>query len=210
MNHLLYIQASPMKAASASAAVADAWLAGWREANPASTVDVLNVWDLPMPDFNADMIAAKFAVLRTQEASAEQASLWERAVTMSSRFNRADEFLFSIPMWNFGIPYRLKHFIDIVTLPEQNWRWSRDNGYVALLPGKRATLVYSSAGSYPAQPDEDASDFQKPYMRRWLRFLGVEVVSELSASPTLASPHEVQSMKERTATEAALRGRATL
>ena len=203
MAHLLYIEASPMKSASTSSAIASVWLNAWREAHPADTVDVLNVWDIAMPAFDADMIAAKFAVIRTQQATPGQQALWSEAVAISQRFNAADEFLFSTPMWNFGIPYRLKHFIDIVTLPGQNWRWSRDEGYVSLLPGKKATVVYSSAGDYPVQPHEDGSDFQKPFMRRWLRFLGIDVVSEISASPTLAPPLEVDATKSRAAIQAA-------
>lgn len=195
-----------MKAASTSSAIANVWLDTWREAHPANTVDALNVWDIAMPAFDADMIAAKFAAIRTQQATPAQQALWNEAVAISQRFNSADEFLFSTPMWNFGVPYRLKHFIDIVTLPGQNWRWSRDGGYVSLLPGKKATVVYSSAGEYPVQPDEDESDFQKPFMRRWLRFLGIEVVSEISASPTLALPLEVDAMKSRVVAQAAAAG----
>lgn len=197
MTQLLYVEASPMKAASTSSAVAGAWLDAWRNAHPEGSVDVLNVWDLPMPAFDADMIAAKFAVIRAQQATAWQQGLWSEAVAISQRFNAADEYLFSLPMWNFGVPYRLKHFIDLVTLPGQNWRWSREEGYVSLLPGKRATLVYSSAGDHPLGPNEDASDFQKPFMRRWLRFLGVDVAGEISASPTLAPPAEVAAMRQR-------------
>jgi len=188
MTHLLYIEASPMQAASTSGGVAAAWLQAWRGAHPEDTVDTLNVWDVDLPPFDADMIAAKFAVLRAQNATPSQEALWARAVAVSQRFNAADRYLFSLPMWNFGIPYRLKHFIDVVTLPGQNWSWSRQAGYQALLPGKSATLVYSSAGAYPLQPDEDESDFQKPYMRRWLRFLDIAVDAEISAAPTLVAP----------------------
>jgi FMN-dependent NADH-azoreductase len=195
MSHLLYIEASPMKAASTSSTVAAAWLEAYRDAHPKDTVDVLNVWDLELPPFDADMIAAKFAVLRAQNATPAQQALWARAVAVSQRFNAADHYLFSLPMWNFGIPYRLKHFIDVVTLPGQNWRWSREAGYQALLPGKRATLVYSSAGAYPLQPEEDDSDFQKPYMRRWLRFLDIAVDAEISAAPTLVAPEELAATK---------------
>ena len=195
MNHLLYIEASPMKAASTSGTVAAAWLEAYRDAHPQDTVDVLNVWDLDLPPFDADMIAAKFAVLRAQNATAPQQALWARAVALSQRFNAADRYLFSLPMWNFGIPYRLKHFIDVVTLPGQNWSWSRQDGYQALLPGKRATLVYSSAGAYPLPPDEDDSDFQKPYMRRWLRFLDIAVDAEISAAPTLVAPEELATVR---------------
>jgi FMN-dependent NADH-azoreductase len=202
MSHLLYVEASPMKAASTSSAVAGAWLEAYREAHPADTVDTLNVWDLDLPPFDADMIAAKFAVLRAQNATPPQQALWARAVALSQRFNAADQYLFSLPMWNFGIPYRLKHFIDVVTLPGQNWSWSRQAGYQALLPGKRATLVYSSAGAYPLPPDEDESDFQKPYMRRWLRFLDIAVDAEISAAPTLVAPEELAAVKSAAAARA--------
>jgi FMN-dependent NADH-azoreductase len=191
MTHLVYIEASPMQAASTSTSVATAWLDAYRRAHPENTVDTINVWDIDLPPFDADMIAAKFAVLRAQNATAQQQALWARAVAVSQRFNAADQFLFSLPMWNFGIPYRLKHFIDVVTLPGQNWSWSRATGYQALLSGKSATLVYSSAGAYPLRPEEDESDFQKPYMRRWLRFLDIEVTAEINAAPTLVPPEEL-------------------
>jgi FMN-dependent NADH-azoreductase len=195
MTHLVYIEASPMQGASTSITVAAAWLEAYRQAHPDDTVDTINVWDIDLPPFDADMIAAKFAVLRAQNATAPQQALWARAVAVSQRFNAADRYLFSLPMWNFGIPYRLKHFIDVVTLPGQNWSWSRQAGYQALLPGKSATLMYSSAGPYPLQPDEDDSDFQKPYMRRWLRFLDIEVTAEISAAPTLVPPEELAATK---------------
>lgn len=208
MSHLLYIEASPMQSASTSRAVARAWLDAWCGAHPGATIDVLNVWDLPLPAFDADMIAAKFAVLRAQQASAEQLRLWGEAVAISRRFNAADEYLFSLPMWNFGVPYRLKHFIDVVTLPGQNWRWSRERGYESLLCGKQATLVYSSAGDYRVAPHEDGSDFQKPFMRRWLRFLGIAVAGEISASPTLAPAADVEAMAQRALASAHAAGAA--
>ena len=192
MTHLVYIEASPMQASSStSSSVAAAWLQAYRQAHPDDTIDTINVWDIDLPPFDADMIAAKFAVLRAQNATAPQQALWARAVAVSQRFNAADRYLFSLPMWNFGIPYRLKHFIDVVTLPGQNWTWSRQDGYRSLLSGKSATLVYSSAGAYPLRPDEDDSDFQKPYMRRWLRFLDIAVTAEVSAAPTLVPPEDL-------------------
>ena len=196
MTHLVYIEASPMQAVSTSISVATAWLDAYRRAHPEGTVDTINVWDIDLPPFDADMIAAKFAVLRAQNATAPQQALWARAVAVSQRCNAADRYLFSVPMWTVGIHYRLKPFIDVVTLPGQNWSWSRQTGYQALLPGKSATLVYSSAGAYPLLPDEDDSDFQKPYMRRWLRFLDIEVTAEINAAPTLVPPEEAAAIKD--------------
>jgi len=105
-------------------------------------------------------------------------------------------------MWNYGVPYRLKHYIDVVTLPGQNWSWSRAEGYRPLLQGKRAVLVYSSAGDFSPEAPKPYEDFQKPYMRQWLRFIGVEVVDEIAVAPTLADPERLAQVKAATARRA--------
>lgn len=193
---LLHVIASPGGEASHSTAAAAELLAAYRERNPTHLVRTVNVWDLAMPEFDAAMIAAKFAVLRTQDASDAQKAQWARAVAISRAFNEADRFVFSLPMWNYGVPYRLKHYIDIVTLPGQNWRWSRDEGYQPLLSGKRAFLMYSSAGDFSEGATPQYQDFQKPYMRQWLRFLGIEVAGEVALAPTLTDPDNLTRIRE--------------
>lgn len=203
---LLHVIASPGGETSHSTAAATELLAAYRVRHPAHLVRTVNVWDLAMPEFDATMIAAKFAVLRTQDASDAQKAQWARAVAISRAFNEADRFVFSLPMWNHGVPYRLKHYIDIVTLPGQNWAWSRAEGYQPLLRDKRAVLVYSSAGDFsegatPAQPGAYA-DFQKPFMRQWLRFIGVDVVGEVDVAPTLTDPQRLAQVKESAGAQA--------
>ena len=44
-------------------------------------------------------------------------SEWNKIVELFGRFNSADKYVFSVPMWNFGIPYILKHYIDLITQP---------------------------------------------------------------------------------------------
>lgn len=199
---LLHVIASPGGEASNSTAAANELVAAYREQHPEHLVRSVNVWDLEMPDFDAAMIAAKFAVLRAQDATEAQRAQWARAVAISQAFNAADRFVFSLPMWNYGVPYRLKHYIDIVTLPGQNWSWSRAEGYQPLLRDKRAVLVCSSAGDFsapaPASPGA-YSDFQKPFMRQWLRFIGVDVVGEVAVAPTLTDPQRLAQVKEAAA-----------
>ncbi|MFX8242807.1 NAD(P)H-dependent oxidoreductase, partial [Acinetobacter baumannii] len=76
--------------------------------------------------------------------------------------------------------------------------WSPGTGYQALLSGKKAALVYASAGAYAAHTEsasESPDDFQKPYLRRWLRFIGIEDVTEISAAPTLTTPDALAAAK---------------
>jgi len=196
MSRLLYIEASPTKDRSTSIAVARALLDLSRRRDPETVVDVIDLWDIELPHFDAEMIEAKFAVLRARDATPAQRAKWAEAVALAQRFNAADKYVFSVPMWNFGVPYRLKHFIDVVTLPGENWTWSRAEGYRALLKDKKALLIYTSAGAYPVGPDYDAADFQKPYMRRWLAFIGITDVTEIAVAPTLDVPEAVEARKQ--------------
>jgi FMN-dependent NADH-azoreductase len=197
MPRVLHVQASP-SARSHSAAAAAAFLDAFKQRMPDAQIDTIDVWSIDLPAFDATMIEAKFAVLRAQDASEEQRRRWQEAVAIARRFNSADLYVFSLPMWNYGVPYRLKHFIDVVTLPGENWTWSRERGYEALVSDKRAVLVCSSAGQYApglSTPEERARDFQRPYMRRWLEFIGVEVIKEIVVAPTLVYAQRLVEVK---------------
>jgi FMN-dependent NADH-azoreductase len=189
-------QASP-SATSRSTELARTFLAEQQRHHPGLPVRTVDVWQLGLPEFDDAMIAAKFAVLREQAATPAQQALWARAVALSHASNGATKVVVSTPMWNFGLPYRLKHYMDVVTLPGQNWRWSRDTGYEGLLAGRKAALICSSAGDYPVDPLDAGSDFQKPPLRRWLRFLGITDVVEVTSGPTLAPPDTVARSMER-------------
>ena len=44
------------------------------------------------------------------------------AERIAVRFALADRVLISTPMWNFGIPYKLKQWIDVITQPGLTFR----------------------------------------------------------------------------------------
>jgi FMN-dependent NADH-azoreductase len=187
MNRLIYIEASPLKNRSNSSAIAEEFLRAYQASHGADDIVRLDLWQMKLPAFDAETIDAKFAVLRKQEFTAEQWERWNSVRAISRQFNSADKYVFSVPMWNFSVPYPLKHFIDVVTLPGENWSWSRKSGYEPLLCGKKALLICSSANDH----SDDQSDFQKPYLRRWLNFIGVTDIREITLAPTLDDPAAV-------------------
>ena len=69
---------------------------------------------------------------------------------------------------------------------------SRAEGYKSLLLRKKALLVYASAGDYGVS---DPCDFQKPYLRRWLNFIGVTDIQEINVAPTLAAAEAIARTK---------------
>ncbi len=76
-------------------------------------------------------------------------------------------------MWNFGIPYRLKHFIDLVSQKDYLFRFD-DAGFSGIATA-RALLICSRGLNFAtgtATPEADF-DHQKSYMLLWLKFIGV-------------------------------------
>ena len=195
MQTLLYIEASPLKMHSHSIDVARAFLETYSQVHPQDEIDQLDLWDTLLPPFDAYTINAKFAVLRKHCFTPEQLAAWEAVRAVARRFNRAEKYVFSVPMWNFSIPYPLKHFIDVVTLPGENWSWSKEAGYSGLLHNKKALLIYASAGDYHAAAASQWRDFQKPYLRQWLSFLGVTDIHEITVAPTLTEPESLAKTK---------------
>ena len=186
MTKLLYIQASPRGEESKSAQLAEAYLAVLREANPDLEVDTLSVWDTELPVFDGNKAAAKANVMTGQDQNAIQKTAWEQISDIAGRFIAADRYLLAVPMWNSGIPYRLKHYIDVIHQPGLLWDLKPEIGYLGLLKNKHATLVLTS-GAYAASFPSPAFgvDLHSTYLRAWLNQAGITAIDEIRFQPTL-------------------------
>ena len=190
MAKLLYIESSPRKERSHSIKVANAFLNAYAQARPADSIERLDLWAEDIPSFDGAMIDAKYAVMHGQEPNADEQAAWAIVTEWANRFNAADKYLISVPMWNFGIPYRLKQYIDVVTQPGLTWSFDPATGYSGLGSGK-AVAVCSSAGVYHDGSGAEAMDLQKPTVENWLAFVGITDVQRVIVAPTLATPEEV-------------------
>ncbi len=190
MSKLLYVIASPQPAShSFSRKVSEAFLSAYRETHPADTIDVLDLWTEPMPEFGA--LAASWKVksmtggTHTPEELAEISAV-QRTI---DRFLSADKYLFSIPMWNFTIPYKLKHFIDTIVQPGRTFGFDPARGYFGLVPGDRKVqMVVSSGGSYAAGTPMAQFDNLRPYMAGVLGFIGLTNVETITVDCTAFGP----------------------
>jgi FMN-dependent NADH-azoreductase len=92
-------------------------------------------------------------------------------------------------MWNGGIPYRLKQYVDVIHQPGLLWRLDPQTGYHGLLTGKRAVLAPTSGAFGPAMPSPAFGvDYHSTYLRAWLAQAGVTAVEEIRFQPTLLTP----------------------
>ncbi|MHC1560838.1 FMN-dependent NADH-azoreductase [Actinomycetospora sp. C-140] len=187
MTHLLHLSASPRGAASESLAIAGTFVDTYRERHPEDTVDTWDLWDGTLPAFGPAAVGAKMAVFAGADPQGEEAAAWRAARAAFDRFDAADRLLFSVPMWNGGIPYVLKQLIDVVSQPGMVFGVDPVEGYTHLLAGrgKRAAVVYTSAVWGPALGPEFGTDFQSLYLEDWLTWTGITDISEVRFHPTL-------------------------
>src|SRR5438105_8475672 len=136
MSRLLHISSSPRGAASESLQIASVFIEAFRDAHPDAEVDTWDLWDGSLPAFGPAAAAAKMTVFGGQTPQGEQAVAWRAALDTFARFDAADLLLFSAPMWNSGIPYILKQFIDVISQPGLVFEVDPQAGYTPLLAGR--------------------------------------------------------------------------
>jgi FMN-dependent NADH-azoreductase len=185
MTRLLHLIGSPRGALSASTAVATTYIDALVHADPTIEADRLNVWDEDLPHFGIEAISAKYSGITGTPLTAEQQHAWDGLSPLVNRIMSADELVISVPMWNFGIPHRLKHFIDLVTQKDYLFRFD-ETGFSGMATGK-ALVVCTRGTNYATGTDtpESEFDYQKAYMLTWLRFIGVTDVRTITLEQLL-------------------------
>jgi FMN-dependent NADH-azoreductase len=201
MAKLLYIESSPRKIRSKSIAVAKAFLGAYQAAHSNDEIVTLDLWEKALPEFDGFTIDAKYQVMHGQDFTDEQEQAWQKVVDLCDEFKSADKYVLSLPMWNFGIPYKLKHYIDVIAQPGQTFSFDPATGYSGLVTGKPLVAIYARGGAY-SSPEMKGLDYQKGYLDVLLGFLGFEDVQALVVEPTLGAPEEVRSMETAVMDEA--------
>jgi FMN-dependent NADH-azoreductase len=190
MKRLLHIDASPRGSRSRSGAIGDHVLRRLSAANPDLEVAVLNVFDAELPPFDRAAIEGRYGLLLGEPVGPEQEQAWAELRAIADHFLSFDSWLFTVPMWNFGLPYRLKHYVDLVTHPGLTFRNDGAGNVEGLAAGRTAILIAASAMPFGTSPDIDQLDFQLAYMRTWLGFIGVTDIHAVRVAGTFG-PEEV-------------------
>jgi FMN-dependent NADH-azoreductase len=181
---MLHVSASPRGEASESLAIAHEFLTTYRETHPGEEVETFDLWDGTLPAFGPEAAAAKMRLFAGQEPAGDA---WSSAVRTFERINAHDKFLFSVPMWNAGVPYILKQLIDVISQPDMLFSFDSEHGYTGLLTGKKAAVIYTSGVYGPGLPPSFGADFQQPYFDNWLRWAGITDISSVEFRPDLVT-----------------------
>jgi|SRR5579871_2772301 len=199
MSTLLHIEASPRGDRSDSITVAKHFVETYRAAHPGDKVETLDLWHAGLPEFDGPILDAKYAVLHGQKHTPEQLQAWQKVIQIADHFKASDKYVISLPMWNFGIPYKLKQFIDVFVQPGVAFSYSPETGYKGLVTGKPVVVIYARGGAYGPGTGMEAYDAQSSYMKQILGFIGFTDIKEIFVEPTLAKADAVENGRKKAA-----------
>jgi FMN-dependent NADH-azoreductase len=98
----------------------------------------------------------------------------------------ADILVIGAPMYNFSIPTTLRAYFDHLLRPGVTFSYT-EAGPQGLLTGKRAIVILSRGGIYSEGPAA-AIDFQEPYLKQLLLFIGITDVTFIRAEKVSFGP----------------------
>ncbi|KQZ67799.1 MULTISPECIES: NAD(P)H-dependent oxidoreductase [unclassified Lysobacter] len=168
---LLHIDSSALGANSVTRELSAAVVARWQDAVPGLAVEYRDLDAEPIPHLTGRSLA---------KADPAEAADAERTI---QQFLDADVIVIGSPMYNFGISSTLKAWIDRVAVAGRSFRYT-ETGPEGLAKGKRVIVASGRGGIHTDAP----SDFQEPYLRQVLGFLGIDEVEFVRAEGVAYSP----------------------
>lgn len=187
---LLYIQASPRTMRSHGKAIADAFVEAWGRFNGHAKVDAHNIWEMDLPELDGLAAEARYLAGAGKEAGEEHREAWGRVAGFAENFISYDRFVIASPMWNYLVPYKLKHYLDLVIQPRITFM-REDEEYKSAVARKKAALFLARGGSYPGGSQ---LDFQKPYLNLALNMMGLTNQHYIMLDGTGGDPLAVRNM----------------
>jgi FMN-dependent NADH-azoreductase len=170
MNNVLLIQSSLFGEKSQSLGLARAFLGQSQHAKIVNRSLTPNT----MPHLDAEAFASMG--VPQGERSARQEAAVALSDTLIAELEAADTIVIAAPMYNFSIPSTLKAWIDHVTRAGRTFCYTA-KGPEGLLKGKKVFVFASRGGTYGKDSPYAMLDFQEPYLRALLRFIGLEDVT---------------------------------
>src|SRR6202047_2360927 len=186
MSTFLHIDSSPLYGRSVSRELTAGFVAQWKASHLDGRVVDRDLNGTAMPPVNAEWVGAAYT---PEEArTPQQKELLSLSDSLLAELEQADEYVFGVPMHNFGVPSVLKLWIDQISRVGRTFSYA-DGKPKGLIVGKRATFIIATGGMYDAQTQMASFNFVEPYLRSLFGFLGVTDATFLTAGGTMALNH---------------------
>jgi len=169
MKNILFVLSSPRGWKSYSHQFASHIVDDLKARHPGAKVVVRDVAKEPPPHVGEAFVTGR--ALPPEKRSPTEAKALALSDVLLEELKAADVLVLAVPMHNFGLPSSLKAWIDHVVIPGRAFSYS-EKGPEGLLKGKKAVVVVARGGVYSEGPAQQL-DFQEPYLRAVLGFIGI-------------------------------------
>jgi FMN-dependent NADH-azoreductase len=174
MANLLFVASSLFGDGSQSRLIASEFIDRWRQSHPDTTVVERDLTADNIPHLSLAAFAASLTPAETRSSTEHQAAALADALI--EEVEAADVIVLAAPMYNFSIPSTLKAWIDHITRTGRTFRYGAA-GAEGLLKGKKVFIITGRGGIYSGDSPAKDMDFQEPYLRAMLGFLGLDDVT---------------------------------
>ena len=198
-TRVLHVVGSPKGESSASTRIARAFLDAVLDADGDCELTTVDVWTADLPPFGREMAIAKLAPIVGEQRTPEQEAGWRVVELFVADFARYDKVVISTPMWNFGLPSALKHYIDLLVQPGLSFGVDASGEHVGLLEDRPVQLVLTRSSPMAEGSPED---FLLPYLKHVLGFIGLRDVRAIIVEGTTLPQPARDSLIERHCEEA--------
>ncbi len=189
MSNLLLITSSLFGDQSKSGQIADEFVDAWRRTHLGTTVVERELTPASMPHLSLDALGA--LMTPAEQRSTEQTASVAFGDRLIAELEAADTIVLAVPMYNFSVPSTLKAWIDHVARAGRTFRYTAA-GPEGLLKGKRVFVVTGRGGFYSGDSPAKVLDFQEPYLRGILGFMGLNDVTFIHVEGLKVSPEAAE------------------
>jgi FMN-dependent NADH-azoreductase len=173
---LLHIDSSA-RAGSVTRRLTAKFAGEWRTNHPAGEVIRRDLSTTMLPLITDDWSAT---YIDPSKLSPEQQRYLSTSDALIAEVQAADTIVIGAPMYNFAIPSLLKAWIDQVVRMGKTLAYG-PNGPQGLLGNKKVFVVTARGGAYEKGTPREKFDFQEPYLRLILGFVGLTDVTFIHA-----------------------------
>jgi FMN-dependent NADH-azoreductase len=173
--NMLVIQSSILGNNSKSRQLADQLVSRLTQSDPGMTIRTRDLGATPLPYFDSALIGALFTP--ADQRTAEQAQAVALADELIAEIAQADQVVFAVPVYNFGIPAQLKTYIDYIARAGVTFKYDANGVSHGLLTGKKVYVVATRGGLAVGT----GLDVMTPHLQTVLGFLGMDDVTVIHA-----------------------------
>jgi FMN-dependent NADH-azoreductase len=180
-TRLLHVVCTPRGLASNTARVSSALLEAMLEQDEDIVVSTLDLFKADLPAVAGRNIESKYMLMTGQALDESAQASWRQIEKTIEQFLDHDVYLLTVPMWNFGIPYALKYYIDAIVQPGYLFRYLPDGTPEGMIHDRKMIVVTSRGGDYSGAMKP--FDFLEPYLRSIFGFVGITDVDFFNSQP---------------------------